>query len=171
MIASREEHRRKPLDVPTIHPSVPSNALEVTLGKYGVTVLGFRMPAFTGKDRARKRETWDWLQGQADRLRELPALIAGDFNTALGDSDTLCSDCLDRLRTSGWELCGPPAGDSWHHPKSGTSRQIDHVFTSRALVSRSATYSWDFERTGSKTAAKVVGSPDHAMLVVEVEQA
>ena len=54
LIASSDTQRWYELVV--IHPSVPSNILEVSLESPGVTVLGFRMPAFEGKgSRALKR--------------------------------------------------------------------------------------------------------------------
>jgi hypothetical protein len=104
LIASSDTQRRYELVAPDIHPSVPPNILEVSLASSGVTVLGFRMPAFVGKgSRALKRLTWNWLLGEADRLRAGSALIVGDFNTAPGDSEARCGDCLEKLTQSGWQ--------------------------------------------------------------------
>src|ERR1035437_181625 len=61
LIASREPQRRFELNVPSIHRSVPPNILGVSLEDGGITVVGFRMPAFDYQDRPRKRQTWDWL--------------------------------------------------------------------------------------------------------------
>jgi hypothetical protein len=84
LIASRYAQRRHELVVPDIRPSVRSNVLAVSLVNPDVTVLGFRMPDFEGKDRALKRLTWNWLLGEAERLRSGSALIVGDFNTDPG---------------------------------------------------------------------------------------
>ena len=51
LIATRDTHRRHELVGPDIHPSVPSNILEVSLATFdGMTVLGFRMPAFAARE-------------------------------------------------------------------------------------------------------------------------
>ena len=107
LIASRDMQRRYELVAPEFHPSVPSNILEVSLASSGVTVLGFRMPAYDKKDRALKRPTWNWLLGEAERLRGDSALIVGDFNTAPGDSKAKCGDCLEKLVQSGWQHARP----------------------------------------------------------------
>jgi exonuclease III len=168
LIASRDPQRRYELVAPDIHPSVPPNSLEVSLVSSGVTFLGFRIPAFDGKDRVRKRPTWNWLLGEAERLRGHSALIAGDFNTAPGDSKSDCGDCLEELVQRGWQHARPASGYSWRHPKSGT-RQIDHIFLSASLILRRVEYSWEFERLIPEGASG--RRPDHAMLVCEFDQA
>ena len=51
------------------------------------------MPAFTGIEMPKKRQTWDWLLGASQELRSYPSFIAGDFNTAEEDSASYCGDC------------------------------------------------------------------------------
>jgi endonuclease/exonuclease/phosphatase (EEP) superfamily protein YafD len=171
LIASRDAQRRYELVAPDIHPSVPSNILEVSLASPGATVLGFRMPAFEAKDRALKRLTWNWLLGEADRLRAGSALIVGDFNTAPGDSEARCGDCLEKLIQGGWQHVRPASGYSWRHPQSGTERQIDHIFLSASLVPRRVEYLWGFERLAPEGTSGKAGCPDHAMLVCEFDLA
>jgi hypothetical protein len=78
LIASRSTQRRYDLVAPDIHPSVPSNSLEVWFGSPELAVLGFRMPAFAAKERALKRLTWNWLLGEAGKLqRPLPDIMLG----------------------------------------------------------------------------------------------
>jgi exonuclease III len=169
LIASRDAQRRHELLAPDIHPSVPSNVLEVCLVSLGITVLGFRMPAFDSKDHALKRRTWNWLLGEAERLRGGSGLIVGDFNTAPGDSEVKCGDCLDKLVQRGWQHVRPKSGYSWRHPRSKTGRQIDHIFLSASLAPRKVEYLWEFERLAPEGRSGKVGSPDHAMLVCEFE--
>jgi exonuclease III len=171
LIASRNAQRRYELIIPNIHRSVPSNILEVSLTSDGVTVLGFRMPAFEAKDRALKRLTWNWLLREANRLRAGPAVIVGDFNTAPGDSEAYCGDCFEKFVLAGWQHVRPASGHSWRHPQSGTGRQIDHIFLSSSLVSRHVEYLWGFERLAPEGTFGKVGTPDHAMLVCEFDLA
>jgi endonuclease/exonuclease/phosphatase family metal-dependent hydrolase len=171
LIASRYAQRRHELVLPDIRPSVRSNVLEVSLANPDVTVLGFRMPAFDGEDRALKRPTWNWLLGEADRLRSGSALIVGDFNTAPGDPESHCGDCLEKLNQDGWQHVRPASGCSWRHPQSGAERQLDHIFLSPALVPRRAEYSWGFERLPPGGTSGNVGCPDHAMLICEFNPA
>lgn len=170
LIASSDAQHRSQLNVPNIHPSVPPNVLEVSLKSSELTVLGFRMPAFKPKDRVLKRQTWNWLLSESDRLRARPALIVGDFNTAPGDSKAYCGDCLEELVGRGWQHARPASGYSWRHSQSGTERQIDHIFLSAPLVPRRVEYLWRFERLAPGGASRRVGLPDHAMLVAEFDQ-
>jgi len=167
LIGSRYAQRRYALVTPDIHPSVPSNVLEVSLASPELTVLGFRMPAFEGKEHALKRPTWNWLLGEADRLRARSALIVGDFNTAPDDPESHCGDCFETLIQGGWQHVRPASGYSWRHPQSRTERQIDHIFLSASLVPIRIEYLWGFERLTPKGASGKVGCPDHAMLVCD----
>ena len=171
LIASRDLQRRNELFVPDIHRSVPSNALEVHLTGLGITVLGFRMPAFDGQDRTLKRPTWNWLLGQAHQISGELAIIVGDFNTAPGDPRANCGDCFENLVQDGWQHVRPVSGYSWRHPGSGIERQIDHVFLSASLIPRKVAYSWTFERIAPDGTSRKVGTPDHAMLLCEFDQA
>jgi endonuclease/exonuclease/phosphatase family metal-dependent hydrolase len=85
LMASRDAHRRLDLEIPEIHPAVPSNALAIELRDQGPRILGFRMPAFSRRDADRKRATWEWLLELAETLSCAPTVLTGDFNTAPGD--------------------------------------------------------------------------------------
>jgi hypothetical protein len=171
LIASRHSHCRDKLLVPAIHPSVPPNVLEITLRNPVLTILGLRVPAFKSSERALKRSTWNWLLGEADRICSRPALIVGDFNTALADPPARCGDNFPKLIRGGWQHAPPLTGCSWRHPHTGTERQIDHIFLSASLICKSVKYSWDFERLALNGTRGKVGHPDHAMLICEFDQA
>ena len=168
LIVSNQTLSRGPLQAPAIHPSVPPNALEAILEPSGLHVVGFRLPAFEAADRPLKRQTWNWLLSELDRLREGPALIAGDFNTAPNDPVSRCGDCFAALSQGGWRTGTPTSGCSWRHARSGAERQIDHLLLSPAMSLARSEYCWDFERLSPDAASKKVGVPDHAMLVAEV---
>jgi endonuclease/exonuclease/phosphatase family metal-dependent hydrolase len=135
----------------------------------GVELLGFRMPAYEGTDRPMKRRTWEWLIDALKTLRDRPAIIIGDFNTAFGDSVSRCGDCLDALTESGWRPAVPADGFSWRGRTNGTERRIDLAFLSPSATARSVSYSWSFRDIGEEASAMQIGRPDHAMLLLEAE--
>ena len=91
----------------------------------------------------------------------------GDFNTALGDQDAYCGDCLDVLPGSGWQHVVPPDGFSWRGGKDGKERRIDHTFLSPGMPRAQGRYLWDFQTLSPEAGSGRVGIPDHAMLVVD----
>jgi exonuclease III len=169
LICSRKAHDRGALVAPLIHSSVPPNTLHIVFKDTGLHVVGFRMPAFSGPDRRLKRATWDWLLQAAATLKNEVAVIAGDFNTAVGDSPARCGDRLDLLTTSGWLHVRPVSGWSWRHKSSGSERSIDHAFLTPAITSRGADYSWQFRDLDPEAAQEKVGIPDHAILTVDFD--
>lgn len=169
LIASRAPTRRGHLVAPAIHSSVPSNALHVVVEESGMHMLGCRVPAFTGADaRQFKRRTWEWLLHAAEELHDEPSILAGDFNTAPGDSDAKCGDCFQRLLDAGWRWARPSEGFSFRSENRGSPRQIDHAFVSPALSATYAEYSWEFQSLAPDAGSGTVGLPDHAMLVVDL---
>ena len=168
LIASRDMQRRYELLSPDIHPSVPPNILGASLDRHGLTVIGFRMPSFAAKERALKRLTWNWLLGEADRLRSGSAVIVGDFNTAPNDSEARCGDCFSKLTQGGWQHDRPASGYSWRHPQFGTERRIDHIFLSASLVPKRVEYLWEFERLAPEDTSRKVGRPDHTGHTIEL---
>jgi endonuclease/exonuclease/phosphatase family metal-dependent hydrolase len=168
LIATSEPHVRRHIPDPGIHPAVPSNVLQVQLANSGITVLGFRMPAYPRREAHLKRPTWNWLLEIAALMGHAPTVLAGDFNTALGDSSDYCGDCLMEFQRLGWTHARPETGYSWRH-SSGSERQIDHAFLSPALESLSASYSWAFQKLSPDATSGTVGLPDHAMLIVDFQ--
>lgn len=166
LIASRESLVRGNISAPGIYSSVPQNVLHVR--QNGVDILGFRMPSGKAFDRPYKRSTWDWLLGAATQLGNKPAIVVGDFNTAPGDTDGYCGDCLEKMAEIGWSRAAS-TGYSWKG--RGVERQIDHIFTSPSLTLLDAEYKWNFQELVPDAASGKVGIPDHAMLVADVAAA
>jgi hypothetical protein len=167
LIASRSELVRGGLLAPPIHPSVPPNALHVLIASTGINVLGFRMPAFVGSEaKMLKRQTWEWIFKVADALHGAPAIIAGDFNTAVEDGMSYCGDCISQLISKGWSHARPAVGCSFRH-NSGSERVIDHAFLSPELLLVASEYSWAFQELSTEAKSARVGVPDHAMHIVE----
>lgn len=170
LIASQEKLRDGELAPPPLHPAVTSNALHVRCVESGIDILGFRIPAFKPKDRQLKRQTWNWLLGAAEVLAVRKSVIAGDLNTAKGDSKAYCGDCIENLCALGWTHALPTTGYSWRHQASRKERAIDHAFLSPALSFTSTEYSWGFQKLAGPIWTGSVGQPDHAMHVTEIEQ-
>lgn len=164
LIATREKHDLGPTLMPEI-PWVPGNVLHIVLDG-GTNIIGFRMPAFEKEERQFKRPTWDWLREQARAIVDRPAMIAGDFNTASGDSAEFCGDCIEMFRNDGWAYTIPASGHSWCWKPGATERRIDYAFISPSLSPLSAEYSWSFRENHGIT-SQAPGTPDHAMLRVE----
>jgi exonuclease III len=167
LLATREEHRGGTIRGPVDIPWVPGNVLHVLLNDTRFHVVGFRMPAFEKEERRFKRPTWEWLREQAGRIVEAPAVIAGDFNTALGDSHAGCGDCIEALESDGWKYTIPASGHSWSNGRGQTKRRIDYAFLSPALVASTVEYSWAF-RDNHDITTQAPGTPDHAMLQLDV---
>jgi len=131
-------------------------------------VIGFRMPAFAGKQRPRKRETWEWLIGALASL-DRRTVVVGDFNTQQGDARAMCGDCLERIAAFGWTVAIPLDGFSWKSPGRGSGRKLDFALVSPGLRVESVSYSWAFTGLAAEASELRTGLPDHAMLLLHVE--
>lgn len=171
LIATREPHRLGAITAPTFNESVPPNFLHVVIETLGVDVVGFRMPAFTSSEKQFKRLTWDWLINAIGPLCAVPCIVAGDFNTALGDSARQCGDCFEQLRKQGWLLADPGQEAVSYRSRLGSGRLIDHAFASPLLAPLAAQCSWDFHKFGPDAQTGRFGRPDHAMLIVDTPHA
>ena len=168
LVLARQPLKPGGIGVPAIHPSVPSNFLHVRLVQCGIDVIGFRMPAFAGKELPRKRETWEWLIGELASL-DHRTVVVGDFNTQQGDASVLCGDCLERVAALGWTVAIPSDGFSWKSPGRGSGRKLDFALVSPGLRVESVSYSWAFTGLATEAAELRTGLPDHAMLLLHVE--
>lgn len=158
-----------------------TNVLHVRLPDPGIDILGLRIPAYAPRHENWRR-MWDWIEGSAERLRNGPALILGDFNV---DPDASRGSqkwqCPARMRAmeKDWQRA-PASGASYWSVGKGTTgqplirpRQLDHAFVSRHLRVREAFYQ-------TATASCVLVDPtkprsreaalsDHAALIVDVD--
>jgi endonuclease/exonuclease/phosphatase family metal-dependent hydrolase len=99
LIASRTAIWRGAIRAPEIAPAVPPNVLHVKLPELGIDILGIRSPDFS-RALSSKRETWDWIQRTANKLRLRPSIILGDFNTDPSYSVARCGDRIRQLTDS-----------------------------------------------------------------------
>ena len=168
LLATKGGHKPGSIVGPNDIPWVPGNLQHAKLNGSGVNIIGFRMPAFEKKERHFKRPTWNWLRQQLSTVAALPIIIAGDFNTAVGDSAQNCGDCIAMLEADGWTQVIPTSGYSWCRRAGIAERRIDYAFASRLLVVSSCEYSWDFRDKHGVT-SQAPGTPDHAMLNIVFE--
>lgn len=169
LIASRSPLSLGGIQGPELHPAVPPNTLHVVVDDLQLQLIGFRMPAFASKDRKIKRAVWEWLISASRSLEPHRTVLTGDLNTAVGDSDNYCGDCLPVLPKHGWQHAIPDEGFSWKSARHRTVRRIDHTFLSPSMPSARSNYLWDFESLAPDAGSARVGIPDHAMLVVDFE--
>jgi hypothetical protein len=169
LVAARQPIEPGLLVAPDFHPSVRPNFQHVRLLVDAIEVIGFRMPVFEVSERPMKRRTWDWLITALRKVRDRPAIIIGDFNTAPGDSTKTCGDCIELLIAEGWTAHVAAEGYSYRRAPDTVGRRIDLAFTSPTLVGAGATYSWVFQMLAVDAVSGSVGRPDHAMLFLEAE--
>lgn len=161
LVASKTAIVRGEVTMPSITPEAPANFLHARLLDEQIDVFGFRMLSFPNRHNPYKRRIWDWLMGVLAASKAGRTVIAGDFNTAPGDREQGCGDCLAALIASDWQFAEPREGYSWK------TRTIDHAFLSPALSYSSARYDWDFQKLGNTT-SMAPGIPDHAMLLTDI---
>jgi hypothetical protein len=103
-------------------------------------------------------------------LTDRPAVIVGGFNTAAGDPQSLCGDCLVTLMRQGWLRAISSEGFSWRAPSAKIGRKIDLAFLSLGVRPHTVAYSWAFRDHSPEADAMHVGRPDHAMVLLELER-
>src|SRR3954470_24544080 len=80
LIASRTPLVSDPLPLPSFDYKLRSNLVAVGVPSLVLRVLGIRIPAYVGKERALLiKSSWDWLEDAAATLASGPALILGDL--------------------------------------------------------------------------------------------
>ena len=168
LIAARSRLSLGTLRPSSVHDSLPPNFLHSMMEDGRLDLVGFRMPSFEAPDRSEKRPAWNWLIAALATLLKRPAIIIGDFNTAVGDAESTCGDCLETLTRQGWVPAIPSSGYSWRAPRANVGRQIDLAFLSPEVGPHSVSYSWAFRQLSPEADAMHVGRPDHAMLLLEI---
>ncbi len=179
---------REPITKTTLMPPLhaPGSWLEVTHQRSGLTLVGLRMPAWEGRSIYHRRELWEWMFEQFQRLTSTQAIVMGDFNTEMhyaseSRAQTYGGDLLRSLtREHGWRDPYDATRTTkqptfWHR----SSRRIDY-----ALVSPGFYGSIDAVDAPTQVGDLVTSGPsrtedgkprgrlaDHAPLIIEVSPA
>jgi len=167
-IASRNALTRGAIEGPPIAPSVPSNMLHVYLESQEMNILGLRVPDYS-KQTPLRHKCWDWLEATANKIKEQPFVILGDFNADPSYPPSKCGNRIGNLVTAGWQLAAPPSGASYLAVANGEGKRLDHAFVSKHFIVRNAQYVWENNSFifGGKSSDAM---SDHAALLVEIER-
>lgn len=139
LAASREPIRKVAIDNPTF---APGTWLEIVHEPTGLVLVGVRVPAWEGRHAHLRRELWEWMIEQFDRLADQPALVLGDFNTEMDyrTERTKLRHGGDLLRTLTRERGWSDAFDVTRTRKvhtivrnNGRSARLDYAFASPML--------------------------------------
>jgi exonuclease III len=169
LISSRTPMKAGGIMGPTdIIDAVPFNVLHVVLEKYGVNILGLRMPL--PMNAGQKKAWWDWLITMAQEHKDLPFVITGDFNTDPEKSKG--SNGINRFedfRKNGWTYDLPDTYSWWWNNKDEFGWKLDHtLLTSKHFSEPRSAY---LTESGPYVFArrKPEAMSDHAVLVVDAE--
>lgn len=146
-------------------PAFSSNVLHIGLSDPKLDVLGLRIPV--GRRIEIKSTCWDWIVEAAEKLKDRPSVLVGDFNTDPENRRARCRDRVSKLVGRGWQLVIPPAGASYWGP-AGREGRIDYAFASshiRVRASEYVTSSGSFAFAGRDPR----GASDHAVFVMDFD--
>jgi len=166
LIASKLPLAQLPIELPTFDQQFPANLVAVSLPSLGLSIVGVRVPAYSGKNAPLLRQAWEWLEVSAASLAHTPAIILGDLNVSTTSAASRCGDHFRRILESGWHRAAPSEGATYFG-HSGRSSEIDHVLGTSHCVFTDAAYiksSEGFEYCGSSGAIS-----DHAALACQVD--
>lgn len=164
--------------------SDPGSWLEVTHEESGLTLVGVRMQAWEGKDIHRRREFWEWMIEQFQRLESTPTIVLGDFNTEMSygspaKAKRFGGDLLRSLtREHGWRdpYDATRKGKQPTFWQNHASRRLDYAFVSPVFAGTidavdAPTQVGDLVTSGpsrNESGERRGRLADHAPLVVDV---
>lgn len=176
LAASTSPITKVDVDLPTY---APGTWLEAHHEASGVTFVGVRMLAW--EQQRLRRDFWEWMLTQFERLATTPAVVLGDFNTELSANAKAKGRgpavLMHRLTADlGWrDACAAGDPADTHIRNSGKRVRLDYAFASPALrsaISGASPEVLDGRRLlrvpKSKIAPGAPGLSDHAPLIVDL---
>ena len=104
LIASRIPMIKGAIKAPTdIIDGVPNNVFHVFIPKTGLGILGLRMPL--PMEAGKKKDWWDWVTEVAEKNRNHPFIILGDFNTDVSTRGPNGGKRFTKITDDGWQSC------------------------------------------------------------------
>jgi len=153
----------------------PGSWLEVRHHGSGLTAVGVRVPAW--ERQVLRRTFWEWMLQQFDRLRSVPTVVMGDFNTEArvespssdrrSGRDLLRSVTVDHGWRCPFELTGTALQPTYWH---GRPKRLDHCFVSPPLAESVRTVGSPAS-VGDITLAGPAGRSalsDHSPIVIDI---
>ncbi len=129
LIVSRFPILLQHLALPDFDQQFPSNLLGVTLPTEGLSILGVRVPAYTGDTTPLLFQAWEWLEATAANLKRNPTVILGDLNVSTTSGRARAGDHFRRIIANGWTRAMPLDGSTFFSNK-GYKSEIDHILVS-----------------------------------------
>jgi len=165
LMVSRIDLQRGRLSAPEFDRHLASNVLLATASPSGLTILGVRIPWYTGKTLPLRAAAWSWLADQASKLIHGPAIILGDLNVSTNSRASTTAGLFSAMLSSGWTRAAPAEGASFYG-KGDRRSEIDHILLSPACTATSPRY------VATHLHHVLAGGPsalsDHAALVADV---
>ncbi len=170
LIASRHPMSESRLNRPTFDDQFPANLLAVDVQKFGLRVIGLRVPAYEPRDQSKLTKSWEWLTQTAGRCCEEPTVILGDLNVRAGNrpKGVKTGAVFPEIIGTGWTRHQPEGAASFFG-HGGFQSEIDHLLTTGHCSVRANKYvtaAGGFVLAGSRDAIS-----DHAALVAEIHVA
>ena len=129
LIASRFPLSLQNIVLPDFDQQFPSNLLGVTLPTVGLSVLGVRVPAYTGDTAPLLFKAWEWIEDTAAYLKHNPTVILGDLNVSTTSGRSRAGDHFRRIIADGWKRAEPIDGSTFFSNR-GHETEIDHILAS-----------------------------------------
>jgi hypothetical protein len=164
LIASRLPFQDSGMAHPDFDTQFPANVAAARF-ENGLTLVGLRIPAYTGADLPLTTKAWDWVQETAQRLVDQPAVIVGDLNTSVKATGRWARPQLAQMLAHGWRRAEPLDGPSYFGA-NGVQSEIDHLLFTRKCDVKEGRF---VRRIGGYTlAGQADALSDHAALLCEV---
>lgn len=122
LIASKVTMEPSPLALPAFDAQFPANVCAVLLPTIGLTVVGVRVPAYSGPEQPLLTSAWDWIKAAAFSLKGTHAVILGDLNVSTDSSASRGGAHFRRILSDGWRRAAPPGGATFFRPQRPEDR-------------------------------------------------
>ena len=164
LITARTRFEPVKLSLPDQDEQFPANMLAVRVPEVGISILGLRVPYYSGDSLPRLRPSWDWIEAAAAAMVSEPSVIVGDLNVRVTSTKRRCGDAFRRMLESGWRRANPTGPGGFM--KNGKHSEIDHLLASKRCEIRDAFYITTIR--GFTLAGTPEALSDHALLVADV---
>ena len=165
LIAAKVPLEPMALEQPTFDHQFSANLLCAFLPSHGISLIGVRVPAYSGVTAPMLLRSWDWLEEAAKKLRNTPSVILGDLNCSTTATRSKGGEHFRRILGDGWHRAAP-LGEASYFGHGGVRTAIDHIIGTNHCVFSDSAYIQ--ESSGFALAGRPNAISDHAALVCRV---